>query len=531
MIDRPLFAYALLVFAGIAAASALAQAPSPPRLEPLSALNTAGAESAPTIAGGHLVFARQPEAGADSLQRRSELMRGVVRADGSWSAVPFSYELNSRLHERGLALSPDGRLALVARETSDGGALVASRRGSLDFQAVESLPFGTPGVHDVDADFAPHGRGFVFASDRPGGLGGFDLYYVERVGAGWSAPMNLGEPVNSPADEVAPRWQVGDILTFASDRPGGLGGLDLFAVDISRDAWTDVQRLPEPWSSPAEDRDLVYDAARDRLYLSSDRGEVGNLDLYVGTTGESSPGNSAGIARIHRRFGVSPSVKNTPPSTGSLPGNPDEEGDGMDAPDARRRVRVVDFVGRAVEGARITALAEGQRRVWTTDATGRTAWDSLWAGAAVVVDADGYEPSDLTEEMSDRAAPGEITVRLAAPRRVAPTTVRRTFSGRESGVTRLAEELERFVAYVESGLVGHNAAIRAVRLAGRGTLTESGAAVLTESLRASCRAVLGPAAAVTIGPIDAPTDGKQALEVSIELEVASTVAGDAPAVD
>jgi hypothetical protein len=84
-----------------------------------------------------------------------------------------------------------------------------------------------------------YGDMLVFSSDRPGGLGGYDLYYSFKMGEGWSEPVNFGPSINSPQDEYRP--VVSDhpefsnrVMIFSSNRPGGLGGFDLYYVGVPR---------------------------------------------------------------------------------------------------------------------------------------------------------------------------------------------------------------------------------------------------------------------------------------------------------
>jgi hypothetical protein len=84
-----------------------------------------------------------------------------------------------------------------------------------------------------------YGDMLVFASDRPGGLGGFDLYYSFKTASGWSEPVNFGPSINSAQDEYRP--VVSDhpdfsnrLMIFSSNRPGGLGGFDLYYVGIPK---------------------------------------------------------------------------------------------------------------------------------------------------------------------------------------------------------------------------------------------------------------------------------------------------------
>ncbi len=72
-----------------------------------------------------------------------------------------------------------------------------------------------------------------FVSDRPGGLGGYDLYYSVFKNGNWNSPKNMGPGINSSSDEFRPRlWYHYDFtnyfLVFSSDRPGGNGGFDLY---------------------------------------------------------------------------------------------------------------------------------------------------------------------------------------------------------------------------------------------------------------------------------------------------------------
>lgn len=79
----------------------------------------------------------------------------------------------------------------------------------------------------------------VFSSDRAGGYGGFDLYYSKFRKGKWSVPVNFGEKINTPFDEYRPIvkffWDfTNDFMIFSSNRPGGKGGFDLYYVGIDK---------------------------------------------------------------------------------------------------------------------------------------------------------------------------------------------------------------------------------------------------------------------------------------------------------
>jgi hypothetical protein len=92
-------------------------------------------------------------------------------------------------------------------------------------------------------DKCPYVNGdvMVFASDRQEGYGGFDLYYSLFDGNKWSVPLNFGPDINTGHNEYRPAYLsmpdeefFNDLLIFSSDRPGGLGGFDLYMVGIDK---------------------------------------------------------------------------------------------------------------------------------------------------------------------------------------------------------------------------------------------------------------------------------------------------------
>lgn len=90
-------------------------------------------------------------------------------------------------------------------------------------------------------DKCPYVNGdlMVFTSDREGGYGGFDLYYSEFKDGAWTTPVNFGPTINTEYDEYRPiiiyaSYYTNDVMLFSSNRPGGLGGYDLYYVGIPK---------------------------------------------------------------------------------------------------------------------------------------------------------------------------------------------------------------------------------------------------------------------------------------------------------
>ncbi|MFO7940925.1 MAG: hypothetical protein R6U66_14350 [Bacteroidales bacterium] len=104
-----------------------------------------------------------------------------------------------------------------------------------DYEVVRDLSLS--GNSDDKCPFI-FGNRMVFASNREGGFGGFDLYSSTHVNGKWSTPINLGPQINSAQDEYRPILldegvsQTHAMMVFSSNRPGGLGGFDLYFVGI-----------------------------------------------------------------------------------------------------------------------------------------------------------------------------------------------------------------------------------------------------------------------------------------------------------
>lgn len=124
-----------------------------------------------------------------------------------------------------------------------------------------------------------------FASDRPGGFGGMDIYASKRVGNQWATPTNLGPTVNSSGNEVFPFIDSQDKLFFASDGHKGLGGLDIFVIkkQTTEDeiSWANRKNLGAPINSIKDDFGFFVEDTENAGYLSSNRvGGQGEDDIY-----------------------------------------------------------------------------------------------------------------------------------------------------------------------------------------------------------------------------------------------------------
>ncbi len=146
-----------------------------------------------------------------------------------------------------------------------------------------AIPFNNPAYSCAHPTLSADGQTMIFASDMPGGYGGTDLYLstLKADGSTWSDPVNLGERINSPGDELFPFLHQDGILYFASDGWPGLGGLDVFESRQESGEWIEARNLGKPINSSRDDFGLIFDANLSSGFMVSNRfGGAGRDDIY-----------------------------------------------------------------------------------------------------------------------------------------------------------------------------------------------------------------------------------------------------------
>ena len=122
------------------------------------------------------------------------------------------------------------------------------------------------------------GSRIYFASDRPGGFGGSDIYYCQLKNGYWDEPVNLGPQVNTKGNESHRFINASGELFFSSDGHQGLGGKDIFVTRHNGSGWYPVVMLDEPLNSSADDFGIITDFLMTRGYFSSNRGKT--IDIF-----------------------------------------------------------------------------------------------------------------------------------------------------------------------------------------------------------------------------------------------------------
>jgi hypothetical protein len=222
-----------------------------------------------------------------------------------WSApVNLGAPVNTPFGEQGVSISRSGKSLYFQSDRARPGTgdfdIYVSRRTCTD-DANPACAWGEPrnvtavnsAIQDAGPRLSADGHRLYFNSSRPGGIGGNDLYVSLRRNThddlAWGMPRNLGSPINTTANEnQADPFEDEEsetrLLYFASDRPGGMGLLDIYVSNFGpRGTFSPavaVAELNTPFNDqqPANRRDGL------EMFLGSDRtGTLGSVDLWVTT--------------------------------------------------------------------------------------------------------------------------------------------------------------------------------------------------------------------------------------------------------
>jgi len=161
------------------------------------------------------------------------------------------------------------------------------------------------------------------ASTRLGGYGGIDIWVATRDRADdpWGAPVNVGPPVNSAANDFCPTiGRDGHEFYFVSNRAGGCGGDDIYTTRLRADGWDPVSNVgcasdggPNSAANEASPFPLPERSTGPALYFSSTRS--GNSDLYESVSHGGAFGEAAPVAELN---------------TGAQDGHPNLRRDGLE---------------------------------------------------------------------------------------------------------------------------------------------------------------------------------------------------------
>ncbi|MBI2967088.1 MAG: PD40 domain-containing protein [Bacteroidetes bacterium] len=214
---------------------------------------------------------------------------GLLKLGEQWlDPEGIGPRINTKEHEATIGLSANGTQLFIYLG-DNGGDIYVSNLVKNNWSAPEPVAGKINSRHwEGSASLSSDGKTLYFSSDRPGGLGGKDIYVskIETDGQ-WDEPVNIGPVINTRFDEDAPFIHaVGTLLFFSSQGHNSMGGYDIFYSILSDTAWTDPVNIGHPVNTPDDDVHYTVGASCERAYFASARkGGNGKQDLYVARPG------------------------------------------------------------------------------------------------------------------------------------------------------------------------------------------------------------------------------------------------------
>ena len=203
--------------------------------------------------------------------------------------TPLPKSINSMYHEGPFTFNSEGNEMIFTRSAKQKSNIDGETKLQLfstTFQADKNtwtppLPLNLNSTEYSVAHptLSETGTTLYFVSDMPGGFGGTDIYKVEIRDNIWGEPENLGYEINTEGDELFPFLHKNGKLYFSSNGHPGLGGLDLFVVDLNSKPYR-VVNLGSPVNSSGDDFSIAVDESGDFGYFSTNRADFENDDIF-----------------------------------------------------------------------------------------------------------------------------------------------------------------------------------------------------------------------------------------------------------
>ncbi len=197
--------------------------------------------------------------------------------------------LNTEHDEGAAAFSPDGSTMYLARAVRQDWPTIVeiytSSRSEAKWSAPQKFEITADTLSSYSDPFvSPDGQWLYFASDIPGGQGGIDIWRINLKDKHGTLE-NLGPQINTKGNDRFPNVRTDSLLYFASDGHPGMGGLDLFVAklqpreegdNVSMDRW-EIENMGVPMNSAGDDFGITFGTGESG-YFSSNRGDARGYD-------------------------------------------------------------------------------------------------------------------------------------------------------------------------------------------------------------------------------------------------------------
>lgn len=271
------------------------------KVKELTKVNTEYAEFSPVILGSDFIFVSDRENdlvkwGENRWKKKKHLnLYKATYSSPKDDSVSFNkvslYEsgLVDYFHSGPICFHPSGNLAVLTRvvtgKRTNKPQLYIIRKENNTWSKPEIMSFCGNDFSYGHACFSEDGSKLFFASDQIGAIGGKDIFVSKFADGRFGAPMNLGDKINTPQDEMYPNFQ-NNVLYFSSNRNGGSGNLDIYKSKFSNNEYTLPENLGSTINSTADDFSFFLTPSGRNGFFASNRKEKLSDDIYFFTVEE-----------------------------------------------------------------------------------------------------------------------------------------------------------------------------------------------------------------------------------------------------
>ena len=210
----------------------------------------------------------------------------AIKSPNSFEPVNLGKEINSVYRDYFPSITADGAQLIFSRNIEGNEDFYISKKSAGVWTSPTSLSeqINTRQYNEGAQSLSPDGKYLFFTGcNRPDGLGRCDIYLSHKAGADWGAPFNLGAPINTEYWESQPAISPDGTLYFVSNRPGGLGGYDIWKSKLKDDGyWGNPENLGPEINTPYDEHTPFIHPDGKTLYFSSDGWPgLGNKDIFL----------------------------------------------------------------------------------------------------------------------------------------------------------------------------------------------------------------------------------------------------------
>ena len=221
-----------------------------------------------------------------------DIYKANLNEDGTISNILLLKEINSKYHDGSVSISQDGSTMYFTSDSFRENSFEKDKASKLKlgrnnifsakfvngkWDEITSLPFNSKDYSTGNPSISKDGKTLYFSSNRPGSIGGVDIWKVAISESGsYGTPENLGKNVNTEGNESFPFITSDNVLYFSSDAKQGLGAMDVYKIDFTKNS--EAKNLGKPVNSEEDDFAFTINENKNIGFVASNRN--GNDDIF-----------------------------------------------------------------------------------------------------------------------------------------------------------------------------------------------------------------------------------------------------------